>query len=113
MRTTFFLIALTAIVALGGCSKSSQEEQTATIQVHTVVCETCSKTIKNALARVDGVESVEVDIEGKVAVVKFLPEKANVGMIENAIVDAGYDANNVKRNPEAYERLPECCKVHE
>jgi copper chaperone len=106
------------ILMLPGCGKSTGERQSiasnsinvATIQLPTLKCKTCVRTIKNALASVDGIESAEVDLAAKNATVKFIPAKLDVGKIESAISKAGYDADKVKRDSTAYENLAECCK---
>ncbi|MGA9407119.1 MAG: heavy metal-associated domain-containing protein [Bacteroidota bacterium] len=101
-----------ACVIMVGCGKppASSNISVATIQLPTLKCKTCVRTIKNALASVDGVESAEVDLHAKSATVKFIPAKLDVGKIELAISEAGYDADNVKRDSTAFENLSECCK---
>ena len=60
---------------------------------------------------VDGVKSVEVDLEAKTAKVTFAAKVTNVPALELAVANAGYAANDKKADPEAYEKLAECCKV--
>jgi len=100
------------IFTLPGCSKPAASESinVATIQLPTLKCKTCVRTIKNALASVDGVESAEVNLETKSATVKFTPAKLDIGKIELAISNAGYDADNIKRDSTAFENLSECCR---
>lgn len=74
-------------------------------------CESCVVTIKSALKKVDGVSGIEIDKKAKVATIKFDKSKTDASKIENAIAQSGYDANDVKKNMEAYNGLPECCKV--
>lgn len=80
------------------------------IQVPTVVCEMCEETIKKTVFGLEGVKSVEVDLEKKITHVKFNSAQTNLETIEMAISNSGYDANNRKRNPEIYASLPDCCK---
>lgn len=106
------------LLILSGCGKSAEQKQSivsnsiniATIQLPTLKCKTCVRTIKTALASVDGIESAEVNLDSKSATVKFIPTKLDVGKIELAISQAGYDANKVKRDSTAYENLAACCK---
>ncbi|MBU1423777.1 MAG: heavy-metal-associated domain-containing protein [Bacteroidetes bacterium] len=81
-----------------------------TISVPSIMCDMCVTTITDALNKVDGVNNIDVNLAGKVAVVKFNPSKVDMNGLEKAITDAGYDANETPRNREAYENLPECCK---
>ena len=108
----------TVLLLLIGCGKQPEVKPTAsmgnmavaTIQLPTLKCKTCVKTISAALASVDGIESSEVDLEAKHATVKFIPAKLDVNKIELVISKAGYDADKVKRDSMAYENLADCCK---
>jgi periplasmic mercuric ion binding protein len=53
---------------------------------------------------------VDIDLDKKTADVTFVSYQTNLDVIETAITEAGYDANAKKRNMEAYESLPACCK---
>ena len=88
-----------------------QEMETATIKASSMVCGTCAKTIQKAVYRVEGVKDVNVDVKTKIVEVKFVPAQTNLATIEMAITDIGYDANDKKRNPDAYEKLDACCKI--
>ncbi len=98
------------------CAKQEQQQtsdanvQTTAIAIPTVQCSMCTETITDALKEVEGVQSVDADVKTKVATVTFLPAVVDVSRLERAITDAGYDANATKRNAEAYEKLPDCCK---
>src|SRR5437899_2366649 len=93
-----------------GCQKQPQLETTS-IKASSMVCGTCAKTIEQAIYKVEGVKEVNVDVKAKLVEVKFVPLQTNVGTIERAINDAGYDANDRKRNPDSYEKLAPCCKI--
>ena len=81
------------------------------IKVPTIVCGSCVTTVTNALKKVDGVKTAKVDLKKKTATVTYASTKVTVDKLEKAIADAGYDANNVRRNLEAYEKLDACCKT--
>jgi copper chaperone CopZ len=82
-----------------------------TINVPTIVCNSCVKTVTSALKKVDGVKTAKVDLKKKTATVTYASTKVTVDKLELAIANAGYDANNVKRNADAYEKLDACCKI--
>ncbi|MBI4548882.1 MAG: heavy-metal-associated domain-containing protein [Ignavibacteriae bacterium] len=109
MKSSFIIFILLCVFLIG-CTKK-QDLTTATIAVNSMVCGSCAKTIEKATYTVEGVKSVKVDIEKKTVEVKFAPLQTNVETIEVAITDAGYDANNRKRDPNAYEKLEACCKI--
>jgi len=103
------LVFLLLAIAFVGCQRQSGLETTV-IKANTMVCGSCVKNVEKAVSRVDGVKEVHVDLKGKIVEVKYVPERASVQALEAAIADAGYDANDRKRSPEAYEKLDACCK---
>jgi len=116
-KLSLFIIAI-ALFAFVGCSKKQEGSQadavtveTTAIKVETIQCDMCVSNITKALEQTDGVQSVKVDLKEKVATVQFLPAKLNLAALEQTISNAGYDANNTKRNMEAYEKLDDCCKI--
>ena len=94
-----------------GCQKNQAPLETTTISAKTMVCGTCAEIIEKAVYRLEGVKEVTADVKTKMVTVKYVPEQTNVQTLEMAITDAGYDANNRKRNSDAYEKLDACCKI--
>ena len=99
------------IVLLVGCGKNKEDSATTLIKTPSMVCNNCAKTIQTAVAKLDGVEEVKADVGSKTVSVKFMPAKVNLEALEKAITGAGYDANDKKRNTDAYEKLDKCCKI--
>ena len=87
--------------------------QTAKISTPTVQCEMCKTKIESYLKRYDGVINVNVNYKRKETTVKYLTDRTNEEVLKAAIANAGYDANEIKANPEAYKALPKCCKKPE
>lgn len=98
-------------ILLTGCQRNQPKLETALINVKTIVCSKCVDNIKKAVYKVEGVKDVEVDLEKKIATIKFVPLQTNLQTLEVAITDAGYDANDKPRDPDAYAKLDECCKI--
>jgi len=105
-----FGVLVAGLASLVACS-SETEATTAELKLPTLQCESCSQTVETALKKVDGLKSVEVDLEAKTAKVTFAAKVTNVPALELAVANAGYAANDKKADPEAYEKLAECCKV--
>src|SRR5665647_3025741 len=61
-----------------------------TIGVYGMTCGHCQKRVADNISFLDGVESVEVDLESERATVSFDPEKVNPDDIKVAIRKAGY-----------------------
>lgn len=115
MKSRILGLLAVGVIAVGlaglvGCSSQS-EATVAEVKLPTLQCESCSHTIEAALKKVDGVESVEMDLKAKTAKVTFAAKMTNVPALELAVVKAGYAANDKKADPKAYEQLAECCKV--
>jgi periplasmic mercuric ion binding protein len=107
----YHIVLLVSLGLLVPACRPKQPLETTTIKANSMVCGTCAKTIEKAVYAVEGVKEVNVDVKEKKVEVKFVSAQTNVETIEQAISDAGYDANNRKRNPDAYEKLQACCKI--
>jgi copper chaperone CopZ len=73
----------------------------------------CKNSIESYLKRIDGVMSVNVNVRHKETTVKYLTDRTNEEVLKTAIANAGYDANEIKANPDSYKTLPKCCKKTE
>ena len=105
------LAAILMTFAIGGCRKNTTAYETKTISAPTMICGTCAKTIEKAVYRVEGVNEVKADPDKKIVEVKYNPVQTNLEFIQSAIAAAGYDADDKKRDPDAYEKLDACCKL--
>lgn len=110
-------IVLLAVAIMGIATVSSAQTkkaiQTVTIKTPTVQCESCKKRIEDYLKREDGVQKATVDYKHKTTKVTYVAERTNVENIKAAIANAGYDADDVTADAEAYKKLPKCCKKTE
>ena len=108
----FALLVIGAIGMAGwvGCASKS-EATTVEVKLSTMQCSMCSNTVEKALKKVDGVQSVEVDLEAKTAKVTFDDKVTNISALEQAVVKTGYAANDKKADSDAYAQLPSCCKI--
>lgn len=75
-------------------------------------CETCKEAIEKAVNRLDGIKESNLVVESKIFSVMFKNDEIDIKKIKFVINREGYDADNTKANPKAYNRLPECCKVN-
>lgn len=103
---------LFAFVAYCGFSQT-KALQTVKFTTPTVQCDMCKSNIETYLKRVDGVMSVNVNVRRKETTVKYWTDRTNDEALKTAIVNAGYDANELKANPDSYKALPKCCKKPE
>ena len=61
-----------------------------TTGVYGMTCGHCQKRVADTISSLEGVESVEVDLESKKATVNFDPQKISLDEIKGAIQKAGY-----------------------
>jgi len=110
-KLLFLMIAVSGISFFG--SAQTKTQLTAKINTPTVQCDMCKERIETYLKRYDGVTYVNVNVKKKETTVKYLTDRTNIENIKTAIANAGYDADDVLANPDAYKDLPKCCKKPE
>ena len=104
LLTLIFLVGITD----GNYAQPKKEE---IIKIKTsVVCGQCKARIEQGLAYEKGIKDISVDVDTKIATVKFNPAKTNPDAIRLAITKLGYDADNDLAVKAAYDKLPACCK---
>src|SRR5579864_7517475 len=107
-------ISLLALSLLCICTVSfGQVIKTATIKLPTVQCQECKERIENFVSHEDGIQKFVVDFKRKTAKVTYITDRINIETIKTDIANAGYDADDVTANPEAYQKLHTCCKKPE
>ena len=111
-RLMVLMVAIAGISTLS-FGQSKKAVQTVTIKTPTVQCESCKERIESFLKREEGVQKAVVDVKKKTTKVTFVTERTNIENIKTAIANAGYDADDVTADADAYKRLPKCCKKPE
>ncbi len=71
-----------------------------TIEVHGMTCGHCQKSVADAISSLEGVESVDVDLESQSATVSFDSQKVSLEDIKAAIRKAGYSTEGEKEAQE-------------
>ncbi len=82
----------------------------ATVQT-SAICEQCKDRIEHGLLKIKGVKSAVLDNQTKKVAIKYDPRKVTLAQLKQAIAALGYDADEVKKNEEAFKALPGCCQV--
>ena len=73
-------------------------------------CGMCKETIEKAMAFEKGVKTSDLDVKTKILTVTYNPAKTSPEKIKLAVSKAGYDADDVKADQKAYDKLSPCCK---
>lgn len=110
MKKFTLLFSIMILAVLGANAQAKKAVQTVTIQTPTVQCELCKQRIEADLIRTIGIQKVVVDFKRKTTKVTFVTERVNIEEIKTAIANNGYDADDVKADPEAVKRLPKTCQ---
>ena len=99
-----------------GCSMQSNKldnKNFTEISLPTMQCGMCVANIENSLKNVNGIDNVKINFQKLNVVVRYNSEIINTQEIEQLISKAGYKANDIEADLEAYEKLASCCKVPE
>ena len=108
MKNRIFILVIFFSVLMIGCNNASEQM---VINTPTIQCGMCQKIIEVGLAKVDGVSNPRVDLKTKKTILLHDPEKTNKQSIEKIVSELGYQANDLKANPDSYADLPACCKI--
>lgn len=74
------------------------------------ICEMCKETLEKDLTFEKGVKEVNLNLDNKVLSIVYNPKKTDPETLRKRITMVGYNADSLKRDPEAYNQLPDCCK---
>ena len=102
------LLSIVGLVSF--CFAQQKASQKVVIQTPTVQCEMCKNKIEQYLKREPGVSTAKVDFKKKTTTVTFLTDRNNIEQLKTSIANAGYDADDITADEEAYKKLPKCCK---
>lgn len=77
---------------------------------HCKKCETCGKKFEAELYNTKGIKDFSIDEKTMTITVIYNPNRVDLQTIKTAISKLGFDADEVKADPIAYEKLDGCCK---
>lgn len=79
---------------------------------HYAQCES-KPALEKELMLTSGVKSVNIDAAAMTITVKYNPKRTSPEKIRKVISQSGYDADDVKADPKAVEKLDGCCRKKE
>lgn len=112
MMKTFYIIAfMTLTMATAKAQVQKAVIKTAITCDHCKQCETCGQLFEKKLIREKGVQMVTLNETEMTITVFFNSKKTDLPTIRTAISQLGYNADEIKADPKAYESLDDCCKA--
>ncbi len=101
------LLALMAVVTLGAYAQT----QSVTIQTNaSLKCQKCVNRFKENVPFFKGVKDYTYDESTAKLTIKYDSKKTNPDQLRKEVSKLGYNADSVKADPAAREKLPACCK---
>lgn len=94
---------------LGTLAQATPPLETVTIKT-SIECEMCEARLEKSLYGLKGIKKIKVNIPTKEVTVTFDSKKVSAQRIRQVIAMTGYDADEVKADKTAYEKLPACCQ---
>jgi len=70
----------------------------------------CKDRIEQEMQFTKGVRAVDLDIESGILTVTFKTKKTDTDKLRKAVSLIGYNADDVKANRKAHDKLPSCCQ---
>ena len=105
------LLSIITITIFSSASFAQQKAiQKAVIKTPGVLADACKTSIDNFLVHEYGVSSVKADYRRHTVTVVWYTDRTNIENIKYALANMGYDADDVKAEPDAYKKLNHACK---
>lgn len=111
MKTLVNTLIIVLVITTQSCAtlKNNQSKETITIQTN-AECGMCKERIEGELNYVKGIVYAELDVASKELTIKYKPQKITPDEIREKVSKIGYDADQVKADPNAQQNLPKCCQ---
>ncbi|MDP2385779.1 MAG: heavy-metal-associated domain-containing protein [Bacteroidota bacterium] len=111
MTIALLLVSVSTFAQKGKAKKI----QTAVIKTmiycdHCKKCETCGDKFQKELYGEAGIKRVDVDPKAMTITVTYDTRKTDPDKIRKSISKLGYDADDIKADPEGVAKLDGCCK---
>jgi len=106
-----FLCALILITAISAGLSAAERQKSQVVTIKTsAICGSCKARLEKVLKATDGVEEALLNLNNKKVKIKYDPTKIDADKLREVIANTGYDADEVKKNTESFDKLPACCQ---
>lgn len=104
------ILSFVALCAMVFTLFAQQQVKTQIVTIQTNgTCEQCKKIMMENIPQWPGVKECSYDMKSAKVTITFDAKNTNVDKLREGIRHLGYDADNVKADPEARAKLPKCC----
>ncbi len=117
MKTILKIFNIVAFILISNNSIAQQEKKVQKAIIKTAIacdhckqCPTCGELLEKTLIKQTGIQMITLDTNKKTIEVIYNSKKTDLSTIKTAISKLGYDADEIKADPEAYKKLDGCCK---
>lgn len=113
LKSIYFLVITLFISISSTAQKSNQKAiiKTTLNCDHCKQCETCGLKFNTEMLKIKGIKMYELDEKMMTFTVYYNAKKTTLHDIKEGISKLGYDADEVKADVIAYEKLDSCCKL--
>lgn len=110
------MLVVFAVFSISNTAMAQKTTQKAVIKTflhcdHCKECETCGQKFNTEMLKIKGIKMYELDDKAMTFTIYYNSKKTTLQAIKEGISKLGYDADEVKADPEAYESLDGCCKA--
>lgn len=112
MKNFKFIAPLLLLFVLPALSMAQDvKKKTEVVYIQTSAqCGECKQTIEAAVNKLKGIKKAELNLTDSKLMVEYTASKTSPEEIKRAVVNSGYDADDMKADAAAYKALPMCCK---
>ena len=108
---TAFFICLFSIISPGQNPKTKTDVIKTNIYCdHCLDCSDCGGKLVHELSFAKGIKSNKLDVKAMTITVTYNTNQTTLDKIREEISKLGYDADSIKAQPQAYDKLDDCCK---
>jgi copper chaperone CopZ len=110
-----YIFSILFVVSAAFSGLAQEKVETITIKTiiicdHCMKCDDCGYNIDTSIRKGKGIKKVQINPEKNTVVVTYRADKTTPNEIRVALSKAGYNADDVKAEPDAYAKLDGCCK---
>jgi copper chaperone CopZ len=110
MKNLLKTFVVLMVIITTSCTASDAKKSKEIKILTSAISKECERRIEHNMKFEKGVKFVDLDLKTKVLTLKYKTNKTNPGKLRLAVSKLGYDADDVRADITAYNKLPTECK---